>query len=166
MITTNKILIDAFERVSEEVHMTLTQLSAKDLNYQPTKNSNSISWLIWHLSRIQDSQVADLIEGKQVWNNGWYEKFDLPFDREATGYGQNSKDVSKVQTTIELLLGYYDQVHSRTVQYLASLNDSDYNRIVDTRWTPSVSLATRLISIISDDLQHIGQAAYIKGLLK
>lgn len=166
MMTTNKILIDAFERISEEVHTTLDQLSTKDLIYQPTKNSNSIAWLVWHLSRVQDSQIADLIDGKQVWENGWYEKFKLPFDKQATGYGQNSKDVLKVQPSLDLLLGYYNQVHSRTVKYLAELKDSDYSKIVDTRWTPPVSLAARLISTISDDLQHIGQAAYIKGLLK
>ena len=166
MITANKILIDAFERISEEVHASLAQLSNEDLIYQPTKNSNSIAWLVWHLTRVQDSQIAGLINGKQVWEDGWYEKFNLPFDIKATGYGQNSKDVSRVKPSLDLLSGYYNQVHLRTVQYLAKLKDSDYSEIVDTRWDPPVSLATRLISTISDDLQHIGQVAYIKGLLK
>ena len=90
----------------------------------------------------------------------------MPFPEKATGYGQSSKDVAAVQVTADLLLGYHDAVHEATIAYIQSLQDGDYERIVDRRWNPPVTLAVRLISVISDDLQHAGQAAYVRGLLK
>jgi hypothetical protein len=66
----------------------------------------------------------------------------------------------------DLLLGYHDAVYQQTVDYVGGLDDESLDRIVDRRWDPPVTLGARLISVISDDLQHIGQAAYASGLLK
>lgn len=63
-----------------------------------------------------------------------------------------------------VLAGYYDAVHSRTVAWLPRLTAVDFSRVVDTRWTPPVTLAVRLVSVLADDLQHAGQAAYVRGL--
>ena len=49
--------------------------------------------------------------------------------------------------------------------YLATLDDDDLDRVVDTRWDPPVTVGVRLVSVIADDLQHVGQAAYVRGLL-
>jgi hypothetical protein len=37
--------------------------------------------------------------------------------------------------------------------------------VVDLNWDPPVTLAVRLVSVINDDLQHGGQAAYVRGML-
>ena len=49
---------------------------------------------------------------------------------------------------------------------LTRFTEADLERVVDTSWDPPVTLGVRLISVISDDLQHAGQAAYAAGLLK
>ena len=162
----NELLIDAFGRVQEVVHQTVEGLSKEDLAFCPTESANSIAWLVWHLTRVQDDHIAGVAHTKQVWHTGWSQRCALPFADDATGYGHSGKDVAAVQVSADLLLGYYDAVHEATIGYIQGLKDEDYKKIVDTRWNPPVTVAVRLISVISDDLQHAGQAAYIRGLLK
>jgi hypothetical protein len=122
--------------------------------------------LVWHLTRVQDDHVAEVAESEQVWTSGgWFERFGLPFDPSSTGFGHRSKDVAAVKVTGDLLLGYHDAVHDETVEYVRSLTPADFDRIVDETWDPPVSLGVRLVSVISDDLQHAGQAAFVRGLL-
>ena len=64
----------------------------------------------------------------------------------------------------DLLLGYHDAVHEQTIRYVERLTDADLSRIVDESWDPPVSLDVRLVSVISDDLQHAGQAAFVRGV--
>ena len=111
------------------------------------------------------SHVADLVGEPQLWlSAGWHKRFNLPFAAAATGYGQTIADVAAVRAGTDLLLGYFDAVHERTIEFLGTLHEDDFSRIVDTRWTPPVTLAVRLVSVIGDDLEHAGQAAFVRGL--
>lgn len=135
------------------------------LTFRPDADANTIAWLIWHLARVQDAQIADAYGGEQVWTaEGWAERFDLPFSKAATGYGHSSDDVAAVRVSAQLLLGYYDATQSATLSRVASTGDDDLDRVVDTNWNPPVTLGVRLISIIDDDVKHLGQAEYVKGL--
>jgi uncharacterized damage-inducible protein DinB len=66
----------------------------------------------------------------------------------------------------ELLTGYHDAVHEQTIRFVAGLTDADLPRVVDEHWVPPVTLAVRLVSVISDDLEHAGQAAFIRGIVE
>ena len=162
----NELLTDAFERIKEVVHQTVEGSSAADLTFRPDGAGNSIGWLVWHLTRIQDDHISDAVQTEQLWSSEWFEKFGLPLDKDDTGYGHTSDQVAVVKVTAEQLLGYYDAVHTATIGYIDGLKEEDYARVVDTHWNPPVTLAVRLVSVISDDLQHAGQAAYVRGLLK
>jgi uncharacterized damage-inducible protein DinB len=165
-MTTEDILVDAFERIKEVVHSAVKGLDVDQLAQRPGPNANSIAWLIWHLTRVQDDHIADAAELEQVWtSDGWYEKFNLPFRSEETGFGHSNADVAVVQGDTEVLTGYYDAVHAVTIKFIKSLTADDYARIVDEDYDPPVSLGVRLMSVISDDLQHAGQAAYVRGLI-
>ena len=130
-------------------------------------DANSIAWLVWHLTRNQDDHLADAFDGEQLWTaQGWADRFALPFDPSATGYGQSSDEVAAVQAPAELLLGYLDAVTAQSLSYLKSVTDDDLDRIVDTNWDPPVTLGVRLISVLSDGLQHAGQAAYVRGVVE
>ncbi|GCE28074.1 hypothetical protein KDA_35580 [Dictyobacter alpinus] len=161
----NTLLVDAFGRIQEVVHQVLKDLSQEDLAFRPNGTANSIGWLVWHLTRVQDDHIADVAHTKQVWHTGWSQRFALSLGADDTGYGHSSNEVAAVKTSADLLLGYYDAVHTATVNYLQSLKDEDYAKVVDTRWDPPVTLEARLVSVITDDLQHAGQAAYVRGLL-
>ena len=161
------VLVDAFERVHEVVHHVVDGLNPAQLEFRVDGTSNSIAWLIWHLARVQDDHIADAAGIPQVWTSkGWCERFGLPFEPGEIGYGMGSAQVSDVKVSSgELLTGYFDEVHQQTLDYVRRLPDSELTRIVDERWDPPVQLGVRLVSVISDDLQHAGQAAFVRGLL-
>jgi hypothetical protein len=161
------VLVDAFERVHEVVHHVVDGLTPEQLAMRIDGKSNSIAWLIWHLTRIQDDHIADAADLEQIWTSkGWNERFGLPFNDGETGYGMGDKQVAEVTVSSgELLTGYFDEVHQQTLDYVRRLPDSELTRIVDERFDPPVQLGVRLVSVISDDLQHAGQAAFVRGLL-
>jgi hypothetical protein len=163
-----EILVDAFNRIRGVVHAVVEDLTPDELAFRVDGHANSIAWLVWHLTRIQDDHVADAADTEQVWTaGGWAERFALPFDRSATGYGHGPDAVAAVRVQSgDLLTGYHDAVHDRTIGYVARITDRDLARIVDESWSPPVSLAVRLVSVISDDLQHAGQAAFIRGVAR
>jgi uncharacterized damage-inducible protein DinB len=162
------ILIDGYSRIQEEVHAAVEGLDPDDLNARPTAETNSIAWLVWHLTRVQDDHIADAFGLDQVWlSQDWEKRFGLDLPRRDTGYGHSAAKVAKVQVdAVDLLTGYYDAVHAQTLGVLRGLTAADLERIVDERWDPPVSLGVRLVSVLSDDLQHVGQAAYVRGLLQ
>ena len=97
---------------------------------------------------------------------GWADTFGFDLDPASIGYGHTSEQVAAVHVTDPgLLTGYYDAVHQRTLQYLDEITDADLDRIVDRRWDPPVTLGVRLVSIADDDIQHAGQAAFVRGVV-
>jgi hypothetical protein len=166
-MTSAELLAEAFNRVQLGVHSTLDGLGPRELTARAGPHANTIAWLVWHLARVQDDHVAALADRKQAWHeSGWIEKFALPFSEDATGYGQSSVDVGAVQPSLDLLIGYYDEVHADTLDYVKDLTDRDLEKVVDDSFDPPVTLGTRLTSVIADDLQHVGQAAFVRGLVK
>jgi hypothetical protein len=160
-----ELLSEAFDRISAVVHSALQGTSIEVLTFRVDPGANTMAWLIWHLSRVQDGHIAELVDQEQVWTaGGWFDRFALPFERQASGFRQSAGEVGAVRVDAELLAGYYDAVHTRTMDYLDTLTEADFATIVDTRWDPPVTLAVRLVSVLSDDLQHAGQAAYVRGL--
>lgn len=165
---TADLLADALGRIRETVHDVVEGLTPEQLALQVDEGANTIAWLVWHLTRIQDDHLAGAAGTEQVWTiAGWADRFGLPFDVSATGYGQSGADVAAVRVSSgELLTGYHDAVHRRTVQYVEHLTDDDLERIVDEAWDPPVTLGVRLISVVNDDMQHAGQAAFVRGLVE
>jgi hypothetical protein len=167
MSTATEILLDGYDRVRDEVHAVVDGLDEDQLAVRLDPDANSIAWLVWHLTRVQDDHVAGVAGTGQRWTSGgWEERFGLPFDTSTVGYGQSSADVGAVVgLSAELLTAYYDDVHAASVGFLAGLSDDDLARVVDENWDPPVTMAVRLLSVVSDDLQHAGQAAFIRGVL-
>ena len=166
-MTSAELLVDAFGRVRGVVHRVVGGLSPEQLAFQVDPEANSIAWLVWHLTRIQDDHLADAMGTEQVWlADGWADRMALPFDPRSTGYGHTADDVAAVRVEADLLVGYYDAVHARTLEQVGALVDEDLDRVVDTNWDPPVTLGVRLVSVISDDLQHAGQAAFIRGIIQ
>lgn len=166
-MNTAELLTDGFGRVRENVHGAVADLTPAELSERVDPGANTVAWLVWHLTRVQDDHVAEVAGRDQVWAaDGWVKRFGLPFDPSATGYGHRPEQVAQVHVTDPALLtGYYDAVHERTVDYVRGLRDGDLDRVVDERWDPPVTLGVRLISVVDDDIQHAGQAAFVRGLL-
>jgi Protein of unknown function (DUF664) len=162
----NELLIDGFGRIREIVHDVLDGLTQDDLDFRVDGSANSIGWLIWHLTRVQDDHVAAAGDLEQVWlTQGWAERCGLPLDLADIGYGHSSDQVAVVRLSRDLLAGYHDATCEQTISFVSGLTDADMSRIVDRRWDPPVTMGVRLVSVLGDDLEHAGQAAFVKGLL-
>jgi len=157
------LLVDQFTRLRDLVEGLTRGLDLELATWRPDDGSNSIAWLLWHLTRIQDDHLAGIAGVDQVWPR-WRDRFGLPFGPWATGYGQSPAETEGVRVTGELLAGYHADVHALTLAYLERVDETELARVVDDSWDPPVTAAVRIVSVLGDALQHLGQAAYVKGL--
>jgi Protein of unknown function (DUF664) len=164
-MTSADILADAFGRTQENVRAVVRGLTTGQLAERIAPGANSIAWLVWHLTRVQDDHVADAFGVPQVWAE-YGKRFELPLEPDDTGYGHTPEQVAQVTVASpDLLTGYHDAVCEQTIRLVSGVADPDLDRVVDERWDPPVTLGVRLVSVIDDCAQHIGQAAFVRGIL-
>jgi uncharacterized damage-inducible protein DinB len=168
-MNSNDVLLDGYSRISQILHRVLPGLNAEQLAYRPADEANSIAWLAWHLTRIQDSHLSDLAGQPQAWiEQGWHARFNKPADPTDTGQRYSAEQVGQIRPSDpELLLNYHDAVQTRSEAYIRSLSDSDLDRQLDEpQYDPLPTVGVRLVSVIADNIQHAGQAAYLRGLIE
>jgi uncharacterized damage-inducible protein DinB len=162
-----ELLGDSLGRVRDEVADLVTGLDVDQLAWRPDDTANSMAWLLWHLTRVEDDHVAEVAGIEQVWTgSGWYDRFALPFPPEVHGWGQTTEEVGRVRVDGDLLAGYHAATAAQAIEYVRTLTPADLDRIVDERWDPPVSLGVRLVSVVNEVNQHVGQAAYLRGLVE
>jgi len=161
------LLLELYGRIPPLVREAVDGLDPQHLVEMPAPGANSIAWLVWHLIRVQDHHVAELLEVDQLWvDGGWADRFGLDRDPQDHGYGHTAEQVAAVRPEgPDVLVEYLEATWARTRTMLERLTASDLDRVVDRRWDPPVTLGVRLISIADESLQHVGQAAYVRGLL-
>jgi hypothetical protein len=168
-MTSAELLLDGFGRIRETVADVLDGLTPEQLTYRIDPDANPVSWLVWHLTRVQDDHVAAAFGVPQVWSSeGWARRLGLPAGMKDHGWGHNRDQVAFVAaaTAPSGLLGeYHEATFAQTVKLVSEIGDADLDRVVDTRWTPPVTLGVRLVSVLDDDMQHVGQAAFVRGIL-
>lgn len=165
-MTQSELLVDAFERLRDAVYPALNGLSLDQLAYRPDGASNSIAWLAWHLTRVQDRGVAALSGMEPVWAaGGWFDRSGLALEPTDAGYGHDAQTVGAVLADASFLLDYFEDVHQRTVTWIRSLDAAELSRVVDDKGLPPVTVESSLLGVLVDDLQHVGQAAYVRGLV-
>ncbi|MDG4764310.1 DUF664 domain-containing protein [Solwaraspora sp. WMMD406] len=162
-----ELLVETFDRLPDLVRAAVEGLDPEQLRWAPADGANPIGWLVWHLTRIQDDHLAEILGEPQIWVGGdWARRFGLTADPADTGYGHTAEQVAAVAAdSAETLIDHYSAVATRTREFLVTVSDDDLDRIVDDSWDPPVTLGVRLVSVANDDLQHVGQAGYLRGLL-
>jgi len=163
----SEIVSEGFGRLPDLVGKAVRGLSPEELRQAPADGANTIGWLVWHLTRVQDSYLAELTGGEQIYISGdWAPKFGLEPSPSDIGYGHTAAQVAAVAPeSWSVLADYYEAVHTRTMAFIEGLSDDDLDKVVDEDWDPPVTLGARLVSVWNDDMQHVGQAAYVRGLL-
>jgi hypothetical protein len=168
-LTSAGLLVDAFGRIRETVDRAVQGLDPAQLAYRVAADANPIGWLVWHLTRVQDDHVADAFGVPQVWSTSeWAKVFGLRADSMDNGYGHSSQQVAGLAAGIssaEVLTDYHEATYEQTVKLVSGITDEDLERVVDRSWRPPVTLGVRLISVVNDDMQHVGQAAFVRGIL-
>lgn len=162
---TSELLRDSFDRIRELYVDVADDLSSEAAHRRPDGTGNPIAWLLWHTARVQDDHVAALAGAAQAWQDGWAAKLGLPFAESDTGYGHSSEEVDAVRVQrLEDLVDYHHAVHRLCLAHIGRTDAAELDRVVDEHWDPPVTAGVRLVSVIGDCLQHLGQAAYVKGL--
>lgn len=161
-----EIARDALRRVHDLIPAVLDGLDGDDLLWRPEPEANSMGWLIWHLTRMEDEQLSALGDLQPVWDTaGWYQRFGLPYIKGAHGFNMGPVEVGLFNTRDTALLnGYAADVWQQTQQLLDSLTAEDLDRVIDRRYTPPVTVGVRLVSVVVETAQHVGQAGYLRGL--
>lgn len=158
------LLTDSFDRIAGLVQELTDGLTDESAQFRVDPAANTVAWLLWHAIRVQDDHVADLAESGQVWDAGWRDRFALDLPADDTGYGHSAEQVALVRASAENLAGYHAEVHTATLEYVRRVDVDELARVVDTRWDPPVTASARLVSVIGDCLQHLGQAAFVRGV--
>jgi uncharacterized damage-inducible protein DinB len=152
------LIVDGLNRVDEDLRRALEGLTAEQLGFRPAEHANSVAWLAWHLTRVQDDHVSELAGRPQAWiSDGWHARFDKHGPAEVAAIRPESAAV---------LIDYYAAVHRRSLEYLASVSCADMDRVIDRRWDPPVTVGIRLVSVVNDCTQHVGQLAFLRGLIE
>ena len=161
------LLLELYGRIPPLAARVVHGLDVATLTRPPAPGANTIAWLVWHLARVQDHHVAELLGTDQLWVTGdWAGTFALEPDPDNTGYGHTAEQVLAVQpTSPSVLTDYLGAVQAGTVEMLEGATEAGLDRIVDRRWDPPVTFGVRLVSVADDSLQHLGQAGYVRGLL-
>lgn len=161
------VYVELYGRLPDLVRGAVQGLNAEQLAAPPAPGANTVGWLVWHLTRVQDHHVAELLDVEQVWVSGaWAPRFGLEPDPSDTGYGHDAAEVAGVRPeSAQVLIDYHAAVHQRTMELLRRLTADELDRVVDRRWDPPVTLGVRLVSVADDCLQHAGQAAYARGIV-
>lgn len=162
------VYCELYGRIPALARQAVEGLEPAQLAERPATGANPVGWLVWHLTRVQDHHVSELLDRPQLWETGdWAARFGLPPDPANTGYGHGPSEVAAVRPDgADVLVDYLDAVSERTQGLLESLEPDQLDRVVDRRWDPPVTLGVRLVSVADDCLQHCGQAAYVRGLLR
>ncbi|MFA9444929.1 DinB family protein [Egicoccus sp. AB-alg6-2] len=165
---TRELLTDAFHRIPPLIRRHAEGADDRLLHTRPDPEANSLAWLLWHTIRQQDAQVAELAGRAEVWAaDGWRDRFDLALEPDDHGYGHDADQVALVRVDdVDLLGGYQDAVTAMIDDYLATATAEDLDRVVDDRYDPPVTAGVRLVSVVGDAMQHLGQAGYLRGLLE
>lgn len=161
------ILSAGYGNVLRALGYTLEGLNEDDLNWQPKPDSNSIGWLVWHLTRWQDVMVSSFMGEEQIWiKDKWYQKFGRPADDKDHGLGHKPEDLAGFKSPdAETLLGYHKAALERSNRYFATVTTADLDKVFEgTPFKPPPTVGMMLMGTLSDGLQHAGQASYVRGL--
>lgn len=165
-----QLLIETYKRLSKEYEDILDGLTPEDLHKRPAPDANTIGWLLWHTARSLDRTIGDVIIGEQLWTRDkWYEKFGRKPDPNETGWGHSFEEAGKFRVPdINMLIDYQRAVVEVSVDYLGRLTEKELDRECPLSTHPGAKMPAdgRIIGNINDCFQHVGQAAYVRGLLK
>ncbi|MFC7455996.1 DinB family protein [Brachybacterium sp. GCM10030267] len=160
------ILRDAASRPLDAAEALRDKLDAETLNAHVGGHPNSVAWLLWHAGREIDAQLADLADHQELWvSEDFAELTGFGEEGSRVGYGDSAEQARAV-TAEEPgpLLEYLSAVTEALLAYLDTLDEDALGDVIDDSWDPPVTRGARLVSIVDDAAQHVGQAAYVVGV--
>ena len=163
------LIIQNFDISLDRLVSYLDGLTQEDLNWQPKPDCNSIGWITWHLIRVIDKGISISANEEQLWiKAGWSSKFDRPADPDDTGNRQTPEQAAAFKSPDkDTLIGYCRAAADNLRNWLNKLDSTDLDREFDDEYSQMLpTVGSRVNVIVRDTQQHLGQIAYIRGLLQ
>ena len=159
------------------VHAATRNLSLDEIHWRPNQDSNSIGFIFWHVSRVEDRLVTWCIaHSEEIWTrNKWYAKMQLP--QQSTGLEYSRSELAEFPKIATLLLSeYFDAVRKNTNEFLASVHLDLFDSVPQRTPFPENSKSADYFKaftidryfrqLIAEENQHLGQISYLRGLQK
>ena len=162
-------IIRSLEEIQEDLKRSVDGLTKEDLMTQPQPGANHIAFMIWHMTRVEDKLLHNLFQcSPQLWESGkWYERMGLPEDPKSTGFGYTAEQVScfpSVQP--HELMDYVEAVRADTLDYLENIDAASLDEKVTAPPLGEVSIGNLISILVVELAQHVGQIAYVRGLVE
>jgi uncharacterized damage-inducible protein DinB len=144
----------------------LLGLSAAELGFRPARHANSIGFIVWHMTRVEDGWIQRAIQRKpHLWvADGWAARFEMPAEMRDMGFGYTVQQLDAFKIPpLELLLGYSHAVREATMAYVSGWDPASPTE-VRAPWGGMVAVAEVLAQLVWELNQHSGQVAYLRGL--
>jgi hypothetical protein len=165
-----QLVMGEFLRIEQELVRVLNELTVDEINRQPAPDCNSIGWLAWHLTRSHDRNMSELMGEEQLWiADLWHARFNRAPDPGETGVGHTTEQAEAFRLPdSEVLMDYHHAILKRIEQYIVNrLTEEELDRETLSPTLKNVAtVSTRITGVIQQGFLHVGQAGYVRGLLK
>ena len=133
-----------------------------------SSTSNHITWLVWYMARVEDGWVSEACKTEQVWaTSDWPEKLGLEDLGGSDGWGWGAEQVAAmVEISKDNLIGHYADVRAVTRTELDKMTDADMSAPWSHPKSSLTSIGAIFGHIIVEESQHLGQIAFIRGMLR
>ena len=163
-VSLNQFIIALCESPNRWIHQATEGLTDEQIYHQPSSDTNSMAWLIWHLSRWRDNISAAIAGEPQVWvSEGWAQRFDI--DPGRTGLGDSLEQVAAFKVERGLLLGYASAAHNALVERVSRMTPEDFGKEIEYSPGSTRPAWRALISVMGDSSEHTGQINYLRGMI-
>ena len=165
-MSVKEFIREAMQLTRKDLLDNIRDLTAEELAWRPAPHSNSIGFLAWHITRVEDGWIQRPIQRKlHLWvADKWAERFGMPEEQRDMGYGYTVEQLQAFKTpSLELLLGYSQAVRDATLAFLDTWDPASDAIEVRAPWG-TMTVATTFQQLIWELNQHGGQIAYVKGI--
>tara|TARA_B110000116_G_scaffold210290_1_gene186005 strand:- start:85 stop:603 length:519 start_codon:yes stop_codon:yes gene_type:complete len=162
-----KAIISGLNEYLDSLYKSIDGLTKNELYWQPSLESNNIIYLVWHMARVEDNWINQIIGGnKTVWSlNNWSKKLNIKENDYGKGYIK--EDISNLpDMNISDILKFYKQQREQSLIVIEELADEDLNKNYK-RITGEFKKGYWILGhVLVEESQHLGQIAYIRGIIK
>ena len=163
----NQTALSALERNWEMVTLAVAEVDEATMVARPNDDSNSMIWLIWHMTRVADRFIHFRLTDKpQLWTaDAWHDKFNMHDDPQKFGLGWSDKRVAVWQSPLNaVVMAYFHAVNSVVIEYFNSLTERELARVIPFPALPdTMTVGEALGNLVWDNISHGGQVVYLRG---
>ncbi len=158
-----ELILRSLEQSQRFLTRALDGLTQEEVAWSPNAECNSIAFILWHMTRVEDLFVNRVIQReKELYEaEGWQEKLGTPV--KAYGYTLEELKAWPVPK-LEVLRAYANSVREKTLSFLQSVTPEKLSEEVIRPNRPPDSVGASLGHMSTEIALHVGQIAYLRGV--